>query len=262
MGCEVVLGETSVWAKPLELDWKKLDFASIAWDNGWLDAMQAHTAAAIEASGGRYPVGPCHLRDLGDLASVLIGQNEFCLALYDHPEDVRRLNGVCMKAWQKIVRAQYELLSTEAGGYWNGNQPLWSPGKSMFIPADVASLVSPEMFAEFFLEALERMLGGVDFCILHTHSTYLDAYPMDLLMQIAPLRAVQVGIDEGGPSAEELVPRLRAIQKSRPLIVAGVLSPEDVRILRSKLPPEGLCLLSYLETIADCKELIDDTGIG
>ena len=43
-----------------------------------------------------------------------------------------------------VITAQYDLLTPEAGSYWNANQSLWAPDKTMFVPADVADQVSAE----------------------------------------------------------------------------------------------------------------------
>jgi hypothetical protein len=259
MGCEVECGGGSAWAKPLESDWKEYTIDSVPWDNGWFDTMQEETKIALDISKGRFPVGPVHLRGMGDLIATLMGQTEFCLSLYDYPDIIRRIIDIYVDVWRKIVQAQYSLLKPDEGGFWNANQPLWTPAETMFIPADVASLVSPEMFKEFFFEPTRTMLKGYDYCIMHTHSSYLDAYPLDLLMTIPELKAVQIGIDPNGPSVEDLIPQFRHVMEQRSLIVAGggVLSAEDIRLIIKKLPPEGLCILSYKETVEECREVIN-----
>ena len=124
MGCAVECGGGSAWAKPLETDWKEYEMDSVPWDNGWFSLMQEQTQVAIECSAGRYPVGPVHLRGMGDLIAALMGQSEFCLALYDYPEIIRKIIDIYVEVWVKIVRSQFQLLQPESGGYWMGNQPI------------------------------------------------------------------------------------------------------------------------------------------
>ena len=274
-GCTVHAAGTSAWAEPLKTDWRCLTADTVPWENGWFDAMLEQTRALVELqrrlsddvgsdaeTAARYlPVGPCHLRGLGDLAAALAGQTEFCFALYDSPDDMHHLISLCADAWLRIVNAQFELIPSDAGGYWNGNQPVWSPGKTMFIPADVASLVSPDMFTEFFLDPMRRMVAGLDYSIMHTHSTYLDAYPLDLLLEIDELRAVQVGIDTNGPDIESVAPAMCRIAERKSLIVAGSLSPDQIRRARAFLPDEGVCYLTYQETEAECRRVLDELEI-
>jgi hypothetical protein len=262
LGCTIECGGGSAWPKLLDSDWKQYSVDSVPWSNGWFDRMQEQTKAALAAAGGRYPVGPVHLRGMGDVIANLMGQTEFCLALYDYPDMVRSIIDIYVEVWRKITRSQYELLGEEAGGYWNGNQPLWAPGKTMFIPADVASLISPRMFEDFLLTPTQRMLEGYDYCIMHTHSAYLDAYPLDLLMNIEQLKAVQIGLDPNGPSVQDLLPQFRRVLERRALIVgeAANYSVEDINFLIKQLPAEGLCILIYRETVEECREVLKAVG--
>jgi hypothetical protein len=57
-------------------------------------------------------------------------------------------------------------------------------------------------------------------------------------------------IDEGGPSAEELFDRHRAILARSPLIIWGRLTDADCRWLFTRLPPEGLAIAVALPVSA------------
>ena len=101
------------------------------------------------------------------------------------------------------------------------------------------------------------MLDGLDCSIMHTHSTYLDAYPLDLLLDIDELAAVQVGIDTNGPDIETVIHKMRKIVERRRLIVAGTLTPDQIRVAMRQLPSAGVCYLTYMETIADCRAVLE-----
>ena len=268
-GCEVQAAGSSAWPEPLAADWRSLGEGDLQWDNGWFDVLQDEVRIAIDLrdeleadENAVLPIGPCHLRGLGDFAGALAGQTDFCLALYDFPKEIKNLIELGAGAWRRIVEAQFSLIPEDnCGGYWNGNQPLWCPGKSMLIPADVASLVSPEMFVEFFYKPLLQMIDGYDYSIMHTHSTYIDNYPLDMLMAIDELQAVQVGIDTNGPDIESIIPTIQKIAERRRVIVAGTLSADQIRRAMRKLPSTGICFLTYLESIEECREVLEELGI-
>jgi len=250
MGSSVFIGGGSAWSV-FNTDWRTYSAQSVPWDNGWFDLMLRQIRLALEHSKGRFPVGPCHLRGIGDVVAELVGQEEFCLALYDDPGRISELISITSDVWVKIVDAMYQILEPDEGGYWNGNQPLWTPGRTMFVPADIVSLISRDMFNDFFLEPLERMLGGLDYSIMHTHSSYLHA--VEDILHIEELKAIQVGIDPNGPNVKKLLPIMRSILDKKSLIIAGDTSPELLSVLIRELPAEGLSILIYKETVEECQ---------
>lgn len=253
MGAKVHVGGGSAWAVA-DVDWKNYSEDSVEWENGWYDLMLAQTKAAIGDSDGTYPVGPSHLRGIGDVIADMIGQAEFCIALYDKPEKIRELITITTDVWRSCVDAMYEILPPDNNGYWNGNQPLWCPGKTMFVPADLVSLISRDMFKDFFIGPLEGMMKDLDYSIMHTHSNYLHA--LEDCLHIDELKAVQIGIDPGGPSVDELVPLLRKVMEKKSIIIAepGNFSMKELGKLIKSLPQEGLCVLLYRETVEECNE--------
>lgn len=262
MGCPIYAQGGASWAEPFPGDWKAYTIDSVPYDNGWFDELQELTKVAVEAGDGRYPAGPTHLRSPLDLASALLGAEELCLSMYDHPDKLHDFLDVCTEVWLKIVRAQYAILPTYSGGHWNGNQPLWAPGKTMFVPADAGALLSPKDFETFSKPYMQRMVADLPYSILHTHSSYL--HYLDTVLDIEQLRAVQVGIDDGtNPEMLELLPKLRDIQERKALIVAVAEQDPDigmaqVQTILRELPPRGLCILRYLPTVDEGKRFMAD----
>lgn len=242
MGCTIRAAAGVGWSEPLRSEWKEYGLGSVAWDNGWYDAIKRQIAAAVKASRGRYPVGPSHIRGPGDIAFALLGPTEFCYALYDFPQELRSLIQICATVWSRVVEVQYQLLSPEMEGYWNANQPLWIPGRSMVITADVASIISPETFDSFLIQTIEDILANLDYGIMHMHSSYLHV--LELLLPIRKLRAIQISVDPNGPELSALLPVFRKILRSKALIVGGQIGFEHINALVAELPPEGFCILS------------------
>ena len=263
LGCQVQFNGSAAWTKPYQGDWKTYDLDSVPWDNGWLDKMKELTRTAIEAGKGRYPVGPCHLRGFIDAAASMIGSEQLCLAIYESPENLGRFLDVVTDVWIKVTKAQYEILPSYFGGYFNANQPLWAPGMTMFVPADAVSLLSPSVVQDWVIPRVQRMVQGLDYSIAHTHSTYLHA--LDPFLEIEQLRAVQVGMDTAGPSIEELLPTFRKIMGQKSLIISIVLedpiaAARDAQLAIRALPSSGLCILSYLPNAEAGREFMSRVG--
>ena len=239
------------WSERLPTDWQELTDESIPWDNGWFNKLTELTQAAITTANGRYPVGPTHLHGPVDLAAAMMGAEQLALAVYDAPEALHKLLTVITTAWLKVVDAQYAVLPQDNLGYWNGNQPLWIPGRNMMVPADAVSMLAPDTVEEFVAPCLRRITEHLDYCIAHTHSTYLHA--IDPVLEIPGFQCIQVGLDVNGPVLEEVLPVMRKIQETQSMIVAVCQTEvgaavEQARTVLRELEPTGLCILVYLET--------------
>lgn len=255
MGCAVHAGGGTAWDEKFQGDWVSYRLESVPWDNGWLDKMNELTKAVVRASQGRYPVGPCHIRGPSEAAAAMMGHKELCLSIYDRPRELSRLLDICTEVWLEVVRSQYELVPSYAGGYYYPSVPLWAPGKTMVIAADATTLVSPRVFEEIFRPHMERISQRLEYAWMHTHSTYL--HMLDSLLRIERLRAIQVTVDLSGPSVEALLPVFRKIQSCVPLIVSGPLNGDELRTLIEGLSPRGLYVLSIVGNAQAGNRLLD-----
>jgi hypothetical protein len=130
----------------------------------------------------------------------------------------------------------------------------------MFVPADAVSILSPDTVREFVIPRLRRITEHLDYCIAHTHSSYLHA--IDPVLAIPGFQCVQVGLDTDGPPLEEVLPVMRKIQESRSLIVAVCQADvgravEQTKAAISQLSCDGLCVFAYLETAAQGREFLE-----
>lgn len=259
LGCPVRYRGTSAWAERYPGDWTAYSVDNVPWDGGWLARMREMTCAAIEMGADQFPVGPCHLHGVIDVAAAMIGAEELCLAMYEAPGELARLLDVIAEVWSRVAKDQFQQLPSYAGGYFNGNQPLWAPGPTMFVPSDAVALISPDAVETWVIPRVRRTLEGMPYCIAHTHSTYLHG--LRAFLEIDSLRAVQVGMDATGPPVSDLVRTLREIQRQKALIIAIVVADpqqaaRDASTAMEALSPEGLCILSYLPTAAAGEEFL------
>lgn len=239
------------WMEKYTEDWRDYTENDIQWNNGWFDKILEFTQAAIDNSKQRYPVGPCHFHGPIDIASAMLGAENFALASYDAPDELQNLLDIIKNIWLKVVDEIYKILPKDNGGYWNGNQPLWTPGKNMFVPADAVSMLSPDTVEKFVVPTLRQITKHMDYCIAHTHSTYL--HTIDKILDIDGFQCIQVGMDVNGPPIENIIPVMKKIQQRKALIVAICQEKldealEQVQKSFNELDPAGLCILVYLET--------------
>ena len=91
----------------------------------------------------------------------------------------------------------------------------------------------------------EEIVGAFDGCIMHLHSTGYVPVEHYLEMNFA---AIELHIDNGGLSAEELFDTHRMILDRKPLIIGGDIPQRDLDWIFSKLPPRGLAVMTVVES--------------
>jgi hypothetical protein len=69
------------------------------------------------------------------------------------------------------------------------------------------------------------------------------------------ISVLELHIDSGGPSAQELYDRHLAILKQRPLLIWGDMKKTDLDWLFAKLPPQGLALITVVKSPEQACEL-------
>jgi len=209
-------------------------------DNPWARKAREFLGRLAEHSAGRFPIGTTLMRGISDLLSALHGGPEFLYRLLDHPAEERRLIRGLTDLWLAFARDQLARIPDFHGGVGSFYYSMWLPGRGVWLQEDASALMSPQLFGEFIYPAIVEMAGAFDTSIIHLHpSTYV---PVDFLVG-SPLSAIELHIDLGGPSAEELHPYYRKIQSRKPLVIWGDLSAVDLQFLARRLDRRSLALL-------------------
>ena len=76
-----------------------------------------------------------------------------------------------------------------------------------------------------------------------------------LIEQIETMSVLELHIDSGGPSAQSLYDRHLTILRQRPLLIWGDIPPADLDWLFSKLPPQGLAIITVVKSVEQAREL-------
>jgi hypothetical protein len=240
VGCDVNVSDRSrsmtAMAPAVVPDLAGLDLGS----NGWLRLMTAFTQQLAAHFGDRYPVGQTLMRGPSDMLAALLGLS-FYTELYDNPASLKVMARRCTDIWIKVLQAQYRHIPVYHGGYVSGIMGLWAPGPVAAYQEDAAGFISESMYREVFWECDVAIANAFPYSLLHLHSASLRMLPA--VLEIPRLTAVNVVVDPSGPSLAALLSDLRRIQAAgKALHLQGDLSAEDVRLVRSALSWDGLCL--------------------
>jgi hypothetical protein len=240
MGARPIISRSghSMWSEPTLDDWNKLDEVANYRRSPWLAKLLEFVQGLVDLSAGRFPVAMCLQRGPLDVAAALRGQDQICLDLYDHPEQMRDLLDICTEANLHVAKLLADLIPDFYGGHVN-YFGLWAPRWPYLHQQDAMASFSPNAYRDLIRPLDVTIMSEFDYSIRKFHSASLHILDEGLNMDAAV--GIQVTVDPNGPGTGELVDIFATIQQHKPLLV-NCVSEETMEVLAEALSPKGLCL--------------------
>ena len=242
LGCPIRAGRESFTSRPwLSSPAEALEKVRFDPQNPWLGKYLEFTAALVEQSRGRYPVGMPIMRGPTDMLGALLGQKEMVMALMKtDPQAMHRLIERVTRAFLAVIEAQRRLTPPFYGGWALGFYHVWAPGTAIWFQDDLSAILSPKLYRQFFLDSARLILAGHDHTAVHLHPS--SFFILDELLTLENLKVVEVNKDISGPGVKEMLPVLAKIMQTRGVILWGDLTIEDLELVKQNLPCRGLAL--------------------
>lgn len=221
-------------------------------DCAWMRLMTDMLDALARKSGGRFPLATTRMRGVADLLSALYGDDAFIFALFDQPDELRRVAQQVTDLFIQCGQLQLEHIPPFHGGMGSFYYHAWVPAGTVWHQEDAVALLSPELYAQFIEPFDRQIVAAFPHVVMHQHST--GFVPTDTYLDMG-VSVLELHIDSGGPSAQDLFERHLAILKRRPLIIWGDIPPAGLDWLFSKLPPQGLAIITVVNTPDQARDL-------
>jgi hypothetical protein len=208
-------------------------------DNAWSRKMAEFLDKMAERSAGRWPLATTRMRGISDLLSALYGGDEMVFAMMEEPDEVKAVAAKLTDffiAWGKL---QLDQIPDFHGGIGSFYYSMWAPKGTIWHQEDAAALLSPDLYKEFIEPCDRRIVDAFDGCIIHQHPT--GYYPVDAYLDMG-MTALELHIDEGGPSAEQLFDVHKKILAEKPLLIWGDIPEKDLDWIFGNLPSQGLAV--------------------
>ncbi len=197
-GCEVVWWENDLPAiRPVIQDDAQAVYAlpTPTVRDGELGRMLDYTRYFIEQTGGRYPLRMSDIQGPLDSGALIMGHNNFLMAMYTEPDAVHHLLQMVTDLTIAFVQAQRDLARSLGCEYVPSMFQPWMPdGLGVSISNDECVMVSAAMHDEFqvpYLNQLSEAFGGV---YLHSCGKWTHQFPS--LAKIHNLRGHEFGASE------------------------------------------------------------------
>lgn len=255
MGCEITLNRHTGWVEPILDDRPLEDVFDITYDENephFQFAMEL-LRRGVEQARGKCLVATGAFGGAGDTLAWLRGTEQLLMDLVDCPDVVRDAELYLMKMWCEIFDRFYEIVkdvNQGSTGWFN----LWSPGKFYATQNDFAYMISPAMFREIFLPALEMQTEFLDHSLHHVDGVGNFSH-VEALCDLPGLNALQILPGANKPSVLHYMDVLKDVQARGKSLHISIL-PEEVQTAMENLSAKGLFIDTSCETEDEARDLL------
>jgi 5-methyltetrahydrofolate--homocysteine methyltransferase len=248
------LDEGTSWVRPFVDDLSEFE-PRLDRTNRWWRHMQELMDAVCEAAEGSFLVGIPDMHGGGDALAAARHPDRLALDLYDEPDELGRL----MRALTDIYKGVYEEYHAATSRVQEGTitwLPAYSRGRFTALQNDFSGLVSPDMFAEFFLPEVQELTAWLDNSIYHLDGpSALGNLP--LLLEVEELDGIQWVPGAGAKPMREWLDVCRQVLERGKCLQIGCPAG-GVQYMLSHLPHEGLFITTYCASEAEGKALLEE----
>jgi hypothetical protein len=257
LGCSVELRETTGWNDPIISHGSLTDhdFNDLVIDpeNRWWKLAQDMLRFSVSAAKGKSIPGVGAFGGCGDTLACIRGTDNLLLDVMDCPEYVRDFELYLMKQWAEVFDTFYDIVRETAQGStcWFS---LWSPGKFYAAHNDFSYMISPKLFRDVFLPAIEMQTNFLDHAVYHVDGIGAFAH-VDALCELPRLQAFQILPGAGKPSPLHYMDVLKKVQSAGKNLHISI-PPEEVEPALSELSARGLFIDTWCDTEEEARELL------
>lgn len=167
LGGEGHNGMDTVWFTPGR--WEGADpehiHLSLNRNAPWFQHLESLCRAANRILNGRIQVGITDFGGALDILSTFLPGEALLFALYDSPDEVKRLTWEIHDAWFQAFDFFHSLLKKNPG--WSAWDGIFSSKPYYMLQCDFSYMISPEMFAEFVLPEISASCRRLDRSFYH-----------------------------------------------------------------------------------------------
>ena len=260
LGCDLRLLPSNVMGDERNLSWEEAMTVKFDPANPWYKKYLEFAKSLVKLSDGRFPVG--HGAEIGptDLHAVLRGHTQSIMDLMKEPQKSHELMMNMGEAFTQLAKTYWAQMPLFAGGYFDAQYYLWSPGSIVRMQEDATAVYSPRLYEELVLPVDRMIAQSFECAFIHLHPPSL--FLLDLFLQVEEIRCFEVNREDAGPPLKDMIPNLRKIQDAgRSLLVRGFFTPDELDLISDKLSANGLFLQILVEGLDKVEELRPHIGM-
>lgn len=186
-------------------------------DNLWIHLVAGGMKYMREKWGEYIPVRLRGGDGPSDIANAIRG-NELFYDIYDYPDELNELMDLCVDAVNFTMDQQKKEATRIGGGFINGFG-IWMPENSIgHLSEDFSTMISTDVYEEFFYPALQKLVKPYDMAMLHVHS--LGQRMIPFFAEIPQIKIMEISSDPGQDRAVEVIRKYQKQLEDKVIVVA------------------------------------------
>ena len=255
LGCTIGATTESMWAEHWMEDWADVQNLRLDSDNPWFKKYVEFVDVLADYSKGRFPIAQGIMRGPSDIVGAIIGQSRLPYEVFDNPDQIKRLAKIATDAFIHVVDTLQKHAPAFHGGYSIGFYHIWAPDHVIWYQEDLSALLSPTLFRNLFLDCGVQICQYASHNAIHVHPS--SFFLLDDILNIEPLKVIQINKDVGGPNVSQMLPEFKKVLASgKKLIIWGALDQEDLGAVMEELPSHSIYLDIVVEHVDQGKALM------
>jgi len=246
------LDDTTSWVQPFVDDLAR--FTPVLDRAGkWWRYMGELIDALCEVAPGNFLVQTPDMHGGGDALAAARHPDRLALDLYDSPGEIRRIMPILTGIYKEVFAGYVERISKvqSCTTTWI---PALSRGRYVALQNDFSGLVSPPMFAEFFLPEIRELSAWLDNSLYHLDGpSALGNLPY--LLELEELDGIQWVPGAGHDRMTQWLPICRRILEAGKCLQISVAA-DEVEFILSELHHEGLFITTWAGSEAQGRALL------
>ena len=196
LGAELHNSKDTVWfevPKKIPISELNLEYDE---SNLWLNRVLSIYRAGMKRWRGDVVMGMTDLSGVLDIIAPFVGTEELLFALYDEPEQVKRVIAQVQKLWLRFFREILDILQGSQG--YSDWSSIYHEEPSYMLQCDFSYMISPEMFQDFVVGELNDTASHMTNAFYHLDG--IGELPhLDSLLSCKHIKGIQWVPGEGEP---------------------------------------------------------------
>lgn len=251
--------ERTIWFDPVPID-EALHALAFDPQNPWFRRFEAFHGAMLRRAGAdAFMMGQIGLLPASDMLSMLMGTDEFLMALIERPEWVSAALDRMGENWRWVIGHFFER-ARQVNRFWYGPSwnAFWGPSRFIASQSDVSCMISPEMFQQFILPDLDRAIRAFGPMWYHLDGPGALVH-LDSLLAHEGVRVIQWVPGEGaaphGPAWAEVYRRVQASGRALDLYIPDL---RDAEWVIRHMDPSRLALRVVCRSVDEGRQFLED----
>ncbi len=254
------VSKNTVWSHPVFENIEDVSTVSLSEENIACHTVMETMRRSAELAKGHHYLGTWSLGGVFDAISGLYSTEKLLMDMITNQAAVKEAAEHIQQIWLDEYDKMSSLIETTGNeGHICDWLKIWAPGRTYPVQDDFASMISPDMFAEFCLPLLEKQIERIDYPMFLLDGSAMVNH-LDMMLSIDKLKAIKWQPDADKKrlnQSYDVIKRILAAGKSC-LLTADT---DEIEPLIGEVGTDGLLIEVRNVSNRQAKDLEQEYGI-